>query len=69
MLALSLNLFAQGPADRDTTYQMIVPPPLVSAPGTSQYTNMLLEAVLPGTNLLELRTADGHRVVQQLVKE
>lgn len=42
-LTLSLGATAQDPADRDTGFEMIVPPPLVSGAGTSQYTNMLLE--------------------------
>lgn len=42
-IALSIGSLAQGPADRDTGFEMIVPPPLVMAANTTQYLNMLLE--------------------------
>ncbi len=44
LLTTFTALFAQPAADRDTSYEMIVPPPTVVAAGTAQYLNMLLEA-------------------------
>jgi len=42
-LTLSIGLMAQGPADRDTGFEMIVPPPLVVDVNSAPYTNMMLE--------------------------
>lgn len=43
VLSLSSAVLAQSPAERDTGFEMIVPPPLVVAANTGQYTNMLVE--------------------------